>query len=862
MSNHPHIPRLMDPFVRRLLAMLLVGVLAVASFVALFHSVARATASQASLKNEGSPLTTKVITQTWENLGIYGGIISALAVDSADNPPHGVVYAGTTSGQGLYRTLDGGDSWTGVYTSSVQALGVNETDHIVWGISQQGIITSADRGATWNPVPYPSGIFGWAQLVVNGRTTLLASGNTVARSTDGGATWATAALPCSGCQVSGLTLDSLGSRIFAATNTDVYVSDLATLSFSVTGTGHGMQGIISLAASPHIADLLYAGTGDLGGSVRHSVFRSTDAGATWSKIYDAGSAVAYIVFHPALTQTVYLAGTKYDGSSFTPMGFGAGNSELAIHSSAPYTMYGTLDQGVNRSTDGGASFQAANQGIDGVVVQDFAQNPRDLGVFFVNTKNGLGRTFNGGVTWDFPFGFSHFGGAVAAPYSDTTYTQRAFLGEYFSSDYGDNVMPLGNPSLRSQIEGSGCTNCFAVINGIDADPANPDIVYAAVGGFHNPSGSKEEPHGGLWASSDGGTTWTQHTTNYSASYATLPYTTPARLVAFSQGGTAYAVLGDFRNHTNFGGNVFGGVISRTTTSAWQLLATTTNPITASVEGLAIDPNNPLHIWVGTGYPQSRLFHSEDGGVTWDDRTPIGGAMGAFQAIAVHPTNSQIVFAAARNDVYLSDDDGLTWTLLLKPPTGAATSEAIQRILLPILPPASVTGLSGSVTGGTPGAQLNLSWTNPSDGRFQGVIIRGDASKMPRTSVEGTAHGTIISPTNSATIPLPADPYSVTVIPYDSQGRYGVGTQVVVNGSTVTVLGSGSGFRLQAAAAQGKEAVVAGTPNGLFQLPLDGVLGNPNPDPTPTPTPDPTPTPNPTPTPSPSPQQIFLPLVNR
>ena len=65
-------------------------------------------------------------------------------------------------------------------------------------------------------------------------------------------------------------------------------------------------------------------------------------------------------------------------------------------------MFGAVGQGINRSTDGGASFQPVNTGIDGVVVHDFAQNPRDLELYFINSGSGLGRTFDGGQNWDFP----------------------------------------------------------------------------------------------------------------------------------------------------------------------------------------------------------------------------------------------------------------------------------------------------------------------------------------------------------------------------------------------------------------------------------------------------------------------------
>ena len=70
------------------------------------------------------PTTRAAITRTWGNLGLYGAVIAAIAVEPSHNAPTGTVYAGTTSGDGLYRSLDGGLTWGGVYTASVQALAI------------------------------------------------------------------------------------------------------------------------------------------------------------------------------------------------------------------------------------------------------------------------------------------------------------------------------------------------------------------------------------------------------------------------------------------------------------------------------------------------------------------------------------------------------------------------------------------------------------------------------------------------------------------------------------------------------------------------------------------------------------------
>jgi len=802
-----------------------------ASFSLLQHSQAAAYETQTpAALNTIAPgrLPGQAITQTWKNLGLYGGVIGAIAVDPSTNVPTGTVYAGATAGSGLYRSDDGGVTWSGVYTpASVQALGIDTVHGIVWARGNQ-VITSADRGQTWYPVSLPPGLNVMPEIVVSGSLVFVGSGRTVARSDDAGATWVTATLPAGGNQ-SGLklALDVLGDRVFAATYDEIYRSPISPMNFITSSGGttssHGIENITAIGVSPYVADEVFVGTGDLG---QRALYRSTDAGATWTQVFSNAAYVGYVAFHPAYTQTVYAGGRQSTngGVTFVDMAPGAGNSALAIYPTAPYTMFGAIEQGINRSIDGGASFQPVNTGIEGVVVQQIAQNPRDLGLYFVNTKSGLGRTFDGGQDWDFPLSAaSHFGGAALAPYYSVTDTAKVFLGEVASDNYADTLLNLGTPSLRSLIEAAGCTGqCAATINALAADPADADHLYAASGGFHiPPGGNKELALGGMWESTDGGTTWTQNTVDYSASYGTLPYTTPVNSVLFADAGLAYAALGDRRNGTALAPGIYGGVISRTTGGNWQLVATSGRPITSVVEALAVDPNNPQHIWVGTGEPVPGLFSSSDGGVTWQDRTPPGAGGNGFQAVAIHPRAPSVVLAASREKVFFTDNSGLTWTLISAPPVAA---EAVNCILLPLLPPKPVQNLTGTVGAGT----VTLSWVPPLDPRFQGVHIRGDGTNAPRTSIEGTAFVTLTATQVSTTISLPSTPYYFTVFPYDSQGRYGIGVKVKVSGGSVTPAGTGpsgdvrilNGAEIARTASDTEENyVLAGTGTGLYRMAL-------------------------------------------
>jgi photosystem II stability/assembly factor-like uncharacterized protein len=100
----------------------------------------------------------------------------------------------------------------------------------------------------------------------------------------------------------------------------------------------------------------------------------------------------------------------------------------------------------------------------------------------------------------------------------------------------------------------------------------------------------------------------------------------------------------------------------------------------SIGALAIDPNNTDTLWVGTGEAWTRnsvsigdgIYRSTDGGETWAN-------MGLPQSerivkIAVNPSNSNLIFACVTGKlwsdstdrgVYRSSDAGKSWSLVLK-----------------------------------------------------------------------------------------------------------------------------------------------------------------------------------------------------
>lgn len=154
--------------------------------------------------------------------------------------------------------------------------------------------------------------------------------------------------------------------------------------------------------------------------------------------------------------------------------------------------------------------------------------------------------------------------------------------------------PIG-PSNWSN--GSGWNAGNGRINVVVQDPVDPNTVYVGAAS------------GGLWRSTDGGTTWTNLTDNQ-------------------------PVLG--------------------------------------VSGIAIDPGNTNTIYIGTGDGDASdtysigVLKSTDGGATWSTTglnwSILNGRV--VRKLSMHPTNSSILFAATSNGVYKTTDAGATWNNVL------------------------------------------------------------------------------------------------------------------------------------------------------------------------------------------------------
>jgi uncharacterized protein (TIGR03437 family) len=196
------------------------------------------------------------------------------------------------SGNGVFRSTDGGQSFQGIngdgeviqrvvdlkfHPSTPTTLFVIVFDDLSTGFYE--IFRSTDGGADWTgsgPTAVP--LLDIAIDSNDPSRIYVAAGNGVFRSTDGGGEYraANAGFPAEGVLVSSVAVDAnANSTVYASTSAGVFRSTDRADSWQSVDAGLEEQGVLDLAPDPREAGVLYAAT--VGGGV----FKTVDGGESW-----------------------------------------------------------------------------------------------------------------------------------------------------------------------------------------------------------------------------------------------------------------------------------------------------------------------------------------------------------------------------------------------------------------------------------------------------------------------------------------------------------------------------------------------------------------------------------------------------
>ncbi len=218
------------------------------------------------------------------------------------------VFAGDYYGGGLYYSNNSGISWTlSLSNIAVRAVAVHPVTPtvVLAGDREEGLYRSADGGDSWSQVASTAGLDVRA-LALTSDVAYVGAGYDVLASADAGLTWSVAASFTS-------TVKTLAAH--PTTSTLLYAGTFNHGLHRSTDGGDTWEGLtngvpadawvtsLSLAASP--PEILYAGTWD------GQVYRSFDGGDSWEGLGYLGHVYA-VLAHPEAPSVVY-AGTSNNG---------------------------------------------------------------------------------------------------------------------------------------------------------------------------------------------------------------------------------------------------------------------------------------------------------------------------------------------------------------------------------------------------------------------------------------------------------------------------------------------------------------------------------------------------------------------
>jgi photosystem II stability/assembly factor-like uncharacterized protein len=518
-----------------------------------------------------------------------------------------------------------------------------------------------------------------------------AAGGGLWKSTDNGSSWVTTTDELPSLSVSGIAVYPLDPSIVViatgyGTNNSYRFDGVGILkstdggvTFQETGFSVGITaGFHALNANP-ITGTLLAGS-------RDGLWRSDDAGDTWTEVR-TGDDYYDVQWKPGDASRVYTV--KGDGSSGNnvkvstddgltwakagtgqPPSFTIGKSKVAVSPSSPSTVYavfGSIDgsgtTGVYRSTDDGGTWTAQNtdSGLLGGqtwFTMSLVVDPDDPNTVMTGGVP-LMRSLDGGQT------FSQVGGgfvhvdhhiAVYEPGSSSTLWVGTDGGVWKSTNDGsswidknpglvtyqfydvcvaqsDPLQLLGGTQDQGTDKWTGTTTWTEGLGGdgmvCNVNPNNANVVYA------------ERQNGNHYKSTNGGTSWSQINGGLTGS------------------GLWVTPVDEDQNLANHLYTSTGDGIFRTTNGGglWEQVAT------HSAKWISISPVDGNVVWTVQG---GTKLSTDDGG-SWQDAAPFGLTTGSTTRVLAHPTDvsSALVtfsgYGEGLSHVVLTTDLGASWT---------------------------------------------------------------------------------------------------------------------------------------------------------------------------------------------------------
>ncbi|MBI4469963.1 MAG: hypothetical protein HY650_11650 [Acidobacteria bacterium] len=550
----------------------------------------------------------------------------------------------------------------------------------------------------------------------------------------------------------------------------------------------------ALAIDPADPKIIYAGTGEGNLSADSylgvGLLKTTDAGVSWTQLGSstfAGLSMADLVIDPTNSQVLYagvtLGGAGVSSSTLSPVGI----------------------RGAYKSTDGGTSWRRLRGGLPGgttLGVLDLAMDPADAQVLYATVRSvGVFKTTDGGTTWTrltgggFPDtgSFGRISIAVAPSHHLTLYAALEdpstgdLLSLVKSTNGGTTWSELDRPTGSSLI-------CQCIYDNVMAvSPTNPNVAYFGGVGFYrttnggmnwtdlsiasrihvdvhaivfdpgNPSRAFVGTDGGVWASSNGGSSWGNLNSNLAITQFNYiaPHPTDVKVL--------------------YGGTQDNGTVRYTGAPAWsQVRGGDGGAVLVDFQA----PNTIYHTFYNLSFERS-----DNGGLTWvsrlngiatDDRSLF------YIPVAMDPSDSRTLYLGSYR-LYKSSNRGDNWNAI-SPDLSRGGSGEISTVA--VAPTSRTTIYVGTSDGGiqatTDGGTSWMSVREGVPGRYVSrLVVDGDDPKTVYAALSGFRSGHVFKTTDGGMTwkdisgNLPDIPANALALEHAEPGRLFVGTDIGV-----------------------------------------------------------------------------------
>jgi MYXO-CTERM domain-containing protein len=513
----------------------------------------------------------------------------------------------------------------------------------------QGLYRSTDGGATWTLLKAGQVFDVEVDTSVTPRRLLISDYATGAfLSEDDGATWAApAGLPTAQSSPKAsrieLSLSPSNPKVVYAgfslgSTAVVYVSQDGGKSFSAMPGAPDYCGAQcyydnSVAVDPSDEKTLYVG-GSLCGVWKTE--NATDPNPTWVNV-------------SALNQDCMNGDAWYLGYVHPDI------HAIAFDPQKPSTVYAAGDGGLARTSDKGATWSRVNDGVGTVQMYSLCGDPKDPLVMYGGAQdNGAFKRTGTTLTW---LGIvAGDGGPCAVDPSDGTHVllsnDSASILRTTNGFKSTPAFVFTADETQCTPGAPGCGDRVSFIAPLVSDPSTPGTFYV---GTHR-----------VYKTTNGGspTSWTAISDDLTAGPGSVKCPDASNFPSLDDALTVITVAPSSPATIYTGsqaGRVFGTTDGGTT---WTRLDKAPLP-GRWVSGIAVDPKNAQIVYAAfSGFdeatPQTpgHVFRSDDGGKSWK-KLDIG-ANTPVDTILAHPVGTDLVYAGTDDGVLVTTDGGKTW----------------------------------------------------------------------------------------------------------------------------------------------------------------------------------------------------------